>query len=69
MKILGNVPVKHPFWSPYFKYICRPSRRAKDHSPREVHLPFRQEKESLPKNFQVCKDVCTWVRMPNMKKP
>ena len=22
MKILGNVPVKPPFWSPLFKYIC-----------------------------------------------
>ena len=69
MKILGNIPVKHPFWSPYFNYICRPSRRTKDHLPREVPFPFRQEKESLPKNFQVCKDVCTWVRMPNMTKP
>ena len=23
MKILGNFPVKHSFWNPLFKYICR----------------------------------------------
>ena len=33
MKILGNIIVKHPFWGLLFKYICRPSRCVKDHSP------------------------------------
>ena len=40
VKILGNFPVKHSFWSPLFKYICRPPWRAKGHSH------FRCAKES-----------------------
>ena len=49
MKMLGNFPLKHPFWSPLFKYIYRPSRFAKEHSPSEVCVHFRHVKESMPK--------------------
>ena len=31
MKILGNVPLKHPFYSPLFEYIYRSSRCVKEH--------------------------------------
>ena len=52
MKILRNFPKKHPFWCPYFKYICRPSRCAKNHSPQGVQVHFRRTKESVPEKFQ-----------------
>ena len=51
MKILGNFPLKHAFWSLLFEFICRPSRCVKYHLPREVHVYFRHSKRIMPKKF------------------
>ena len=51
MKILGNFSLKHPYWSPLFKYIYRPFRCEKDHSPSEVHVHSRHAKGSMTKIF------------------
>ena len=50
MNILGNFSV-NPF-------SCRPTSRAKDHLPREVHVHFRRAKESTAKEFKACTEPC-----------
>ena len=65
IKILGNFPVKHPFWSLSFKYIGKP----KDHLPRKIDVHFRCAKESMPKKFQTGIEVCTCNHMLQIKKP
>ena len=47
VKIFGNFPVKHSFWSPLFTHICRPSQCAKGHLPTKVLIHFRCAKESF----------------------
>ena len=69
MKFVENWTVKHPFLSPFFNYIYRFSRCAKDHSPREVHVHFTYVKESMPNKFWTCVEMCTCDHMPHMMKP
>ena len=69
MKIVGDYSVKHPFWSPLFKCICRPSRFTKYHSPCKVHVHFRHSKESMPKKFQMGTGVYACDHMSHMIKP
>ena len=68
MKILRNFPLKHPFWSPLFKDIYRPSWCAKNQSLSEVCARFRHAKESMPKKSQACAKACACDHMPHMMK-
>ena len=68
IKILGNFPIKYPFWSPLFKYICRTSRCVKDHSPEKVHVHCRHAKERTRKKCQADTEVCTCNHMSHMTK-
>ena len=49
MKILENIPVKHPFCSFQLKFICR---CVKDHSPQEVHFYFKHAKKDCLRHFK-----------------
>ena len=57
METFGNFPKKHLFWTPSFKYICKPSRCAKEHSAWEVHVRLKRGKGSIPKKFYACAEV------------
>ena len=69
MKIFGKHALKHLFWSPLFKYIRRPSRFTKDHSPWMVHVHFIHANESMPKKFLIGRGLSTCDQMSHMIKP
>ena len=69
IKILGNFPLKHSFFNFSFEYIYRPSRFAKNHLLWEVHIHFRDAKETCITNFRrVHAEVYASDHIPHMMK-
>ena len=66
MTIFGNFPIKNSFGFLNSSTFCRSSRHVKDHLSCEVHIRFRRAKQSMPKKFYACGEMCPYNCIPHI---